>query len=359
MNEFSKLWWTQVHGPALFLNEFCQTAARGGCCLLRHSSALPWPQLFQAEVYRRIQMIQGHFRMEEPVDIPDGEAEQWFVDRFLPEHASNFLSTTRLPDFLADTKGLACRLLWLRARTPQQTKQWLELLALFATRAEAMDAIVILAGDGQSPKRFKIKNFDADEAFTAFDVVQLCTVAANVAQCRELFKPYLTHLLNQLCGRDPYRVELLQTQGETMLEDPVAGAACLELDIADIEQRIRRAQLLLLLPIIEDIRIHSLTQLHPQCQLLLPMRDDYGNELDEVYEMELRHIIHYANRGDITMSQHQRTEVETAYNIRNALMHHMAPLPFDDIKQILRISADIANTPKVYLEHSRGYTLVK
>ncbi len=148
MNEFSKLWWTQVHGPALFLNEFCQTAARGGCCLLRHSSALPWPQLFQAEVYRRIQMIQGHFRMEESVDIPDGEAEQWFVDRFLPEHASNFLSTTRLPDFLADTKGLARRLLWLRARTPQQTKQWLELLAPFAARAEAMDAIEMAQKNG-------------------------------------------------------------------------------------------------------------------------------------------------------------------------------------------------------------------
>lgn len=345
MNEFSTLWWTQVHGPALFLKDFCQAVARGGCYLLRHSSALPWPQPFQAEVYRQLQIIQGRFHMEEPIDIPDGEAEQWFVDHFLPEHASNFLSTTRLPDFLADTKGLSYRLLWLRAHTHQQTKQWLELLAPFAAKTEAMDAIVILEGDGQAPKRFKIKNFDADGAFTAFDVVQLCTVAANAAQCRELFKPYLTHLLSQLCGRDPYRVELLQAQGEALLEDPIAGTACLGLDPADIARRIRRAQLLLLLPVIEDIRIHSLTQLQPQCQLLLPMRDDYGNELDDVYEMELRHIIHYTNRGDITMSQHQRTEVETAYNIRNALMHHMAPLPFDDIKQILRISADIADTP--------------
>lgn len=345
MSGFSKLWWTQAHGPSAFLDDFCQTAARGGCFLLRRSSALPWPRSFQTEVYRRIQMIQGHFRLEEPIDIPDSGAEQWFVDRFLPEHTSNFLSTTRLPDFLAETRGLTCRLLWLRAQTPQQTKQWLELLAPFAAKPEAMDTIVVLEGDGQAPKRFKIKTFDADGAFTPFDVVQLCTVAANAAQCRELFKPYLTHLLSQLCGRDPYRVELLQAQGETLLEDPVAGATCLGLDIADIAQRIRRAQLLLLLPIIEDIRIYSLTQLYPQCQLLLPMRDDYGNELDEVYEMELRHIVHSANRGDITMSQHQRTEVETAYNIRNALMHHMAPLPFDEIKQILRISADIADTP--------------
>jgi len=345
VSSFSNLWWTQVHGPAVFLDKFCQTAARGGCFFLHHSSALPWQQSFQSEVCRQIQILQGHFHIEEPVDIPEGEAEQWFVDRFLPECASNFLSTTRLSDFLSETKGLAHCLLWLRAHTPQQTKQWLALLAPFAATAEAADTIVILEGDGQAPKRFKIKAFDADGAFTAFDVVQLCTIAANTAVCLELYKPYLTHLLSQLCGRGPHRVELLYEQWESLLEDPAATAACLGLDSAEAGRRVRRAQLLLLLPIIEDIRIYSLTQLHPQCQSLIPMQDDYGNEVAEVYEMELRHLVYYAKRGDITMSEHQRTMVETAYHIRNALMHQMAPLPFEDIRQILRIFASIADTP--------------
>ncbi len=171
MSSFSNLWWTQVHGPAAFLDGFCQTVARGGCFLLRNSSLLPWPQAFQSEVYRWIQMHQGHFHTAEPVDIPDGGAEQWFVDRFLPEHASNFLSTTHLANFLAETGGLACRLLWLRVQTPQQTRQWLELLAPFAARTQAADTVVILEGDGKPPKRFKIKDFDAGEAFSGFDVV--------------------------------------------------------------------------------------------------------------------------------------------------------------------------------------------
>ncbi len=140
-------------------------------------------------------------------------------------------------------------------------------------------------------------------------------------------------------------MELLQKQGEALLEDPAAGAACLGLDAAEINRRIRRAQLLLLLPIIEDIRIYSLTQLYPQCKALLPRRDDYGKRLNEVYEMELRHIIHHANQGDITMSKQQDAEVYAAYTVRNALMHQMAPLPFEDIRQILRISADIADAP--------------
>ena len=281
--------------------------------------------------------------MEEPVDIPDGSAEPWFIERFLLEHASNFLSTTRLSDFLSETKGLACRLLWLRTHTPQQTRQWLELLAPFAARPEAMNTIIILEGDGQAPKRFRIKVFDADDAFTDFDVVQLCTVVSNAAPCRELYKLYLTHLLGQLCGRDPRQVERLQGQGETLLENPVAAAACLELDPTDTARRVRRAQLLLVLPIIEDIRLHSLTQLYSQCQALLPMRDDYGNQVAEVYEMELRHIVHYANRGGIILSEHQRTVVEAAYKTRNTLMHHMAPLPFETVRQILRISTDIAD----------------
>ena len=343
MNEFSKLWWIQVHGPSAFLDEFCQAAARGGCFLLRGASALPWPQSFQAEVYRRIQANQGHFHTEEPVDLPEDSGERWFVERFLPEHASNFLSSTPLSDFLAETGGLAHRLLWLRSPDPERIRQWLERLAPCAAGPGAADAIIILEGDGPAPKRFKFKPFDAGQAFTGFDVVQLCTVAANAAPCRERYKPYLTHLLGQLCGREPYRVELLQAQGEALLENPAAGAASLGLDAVDTARRIRRAQLLLLLPILEDIRMHSLTQLYDQCKRLLPTRDDYGNELKEVYELELRHIVHFANCGGIAPPPQLDSQVRAAQTARNSLMHHMAPLPFDDIKGILHIAADIAD----------------
>lgn len=346
MNKLSQLWWTQVHGPSTFLDNFCQELSKGGCFFLHHSRVLPWQQQFLDEIHRRVHSLQGCFVIENAVDVPEDIPEgmgQWFVDHFLPHQADNFLSTTSLPDFLADFKGLTHRMIWLRIHSDSQLKQWLSLWSQFAAKPVARDTIVILEGGGQSLTRRKVALFDADEAFAAFDVVQLCTIAANDARCGRIYKPYLTHLLNQLCGQEPHLVESLVEKGEELVRAPTAEAACLGLDPTELDRRIRRAQLLLLLPAVEDIRIHILGQLYQQCLPLLPIRDDYGNELTAVYEMELRHIVHYYRRGQLSVSSDQWNQVKCAYDIRNELMHNMLPLPFDDIERLLSLSDSIAN----------------
>lgn len=346
MSELSQLWWTQVYGPNAFLDEFCQELSRGGCFFLRHDRALPWPWQFLNEVHRRVQLLQGHFGVGEPVDVPEDVPEsglgQWFVERFLPRQADNFLSTTPLPAFLAEFRGLTHRMVWLRVWSEVQLKQWLALLSQFAVRPESKDCIVILEGGGRLPSRRKVELFDADSAFSPFDVVQFCTIVANHARCEGLYKPYLTHLLDQLCAQDPSLAELLAEYGGELVADPAGKAVCLGMDPVEADRRIRRAQLLLLLPIIEDIRLHSLRQLYQQCLPLLPIHDDYGNELTDVYEMELRHIVHYYHCGQLPMSAEQWNEVKTAYEIRNSLMHNMTSMPFHDVERLLLLADSAA-----------------
>lgn len=341
MSELSQLWWTQVHGPNAFLEEFCQELSKGGCFFLHHSRTLPWPEQFLNEVHRRVQLLQGHFGVGDPVDIPEDIPKnglgQWFVERFLPQQADNFLSTTPLSDFLTGIGGLNHRMIWLRARSEDQLKQWLTLLSQFAARPESRESIVILEGGGRPQSRRKVVLFDLDGRFTSFDVVQLCTIAANGTQCKGSYKPYLTHLLDQLSAQDPCLVERLAEYGGELVEDPAAKALGIGVAPAEAARRVRRAQLLLLLPIIEDIRIHSLGQLYQQCLSLLPVCDDYGNELTDVYELELRHIVHYYHCGQLSMSPERWDEVKTAYDIRNSLMHNMTSMPFHEVERLLLV----------------------
>ncbi len=335
MISLSQPWWTQVHGPAQFLERFCCEAAQGGCFFLRHTQPLPWPCQFKTLVYERLQREVGHFRQMEPVDLSGDTSEEQFVERFFPQHTANFLSTTKLSDFLVRTGCLRSCLIWLRIQDQALLQNWLDQMSKFAATSEAKDTIVILEGTSPVPTRRKVKFFDVDQAFSSFDMVQLCTIAANSTPCQEYLKPYLTYLLDQLCGREPSLVDLLADQGEALIRNPAAGAAYLKLDSQTMNLRIRRAQLLLLLPIMEDVRVHSLALLYSQCQTILPFWDDFGNEIKDVYEMELRHIVHFYVEGRLTMTQNQWSDVKNTHDIRNRLMHCMVPLPFSDVEKIL------------------------
>lgn len=344
MIRLSQLWWTQFHGPAKFLEDFCREAVLGGCFFLRHTDAIPWYFQFQDLVFERFRQEVGHFRLEEPADLPGDGGDQWFVERFLPRYASNFLSTTRLSAFLAQTGGLRGRVVWLRVDNPRQLSLWLEELSRFAATPAARETIFILEGGGQLPTRRKVKLFDADGAFTSFDAVQLCTIAANETSCQELLKPYLTHLLDQLCGPEPDQVDLLLDQGEDLMRDPQSAASCLGLDADTVDRRVRRAQLILLLPIVEDIRVHLLTQLHSQCRQLLPFEEvirGYKNVYNEVFELEVRNLHTFKDCGEIQVTGEQRRLIDAAWEVGNKLRHQMHPLPFAQVEELLQLAKGI------------------
>lgn len=341
MSHLAQLWWSQFHGPAQFLDRFCREAALGGCFFLRHTQEIPWYFQFQELVLESLQREVGHFRQEEPEDLPEDGSPQWFVERFLPQQASNFLSTTKLSAFLAQTGGLRGRVVWLRTCDPDQLALWLEQLSQLAVTPAARETIFILEGRSPIPTRRKVKLFDADGAFSPFDAVQLCTIAANETPCRELLKPYLTHLLDQLCGPEPGLVELLLDQGEELARDPQSAAACLDLDAETLDRRVRRAQMILLLPIAEDMRVHLLTQLQDQCQKLLPFAEMIGthtNTYEQVFELEVRHLRNFKRNGQLQMTDSQWSVAQAAYDAGNHFRHNMSPMAFPQVEQLLQLA---------------------
>lgn len=345
MTRLSQMWWTQFHGPAKFLDTFCRGTAQGGCFFLRHTENIPWYTQFQGRVYERLQQEVGHFQLEAAVDLPEGAGPQWFVEHFLPQHVSNFLSTTKLSAFLTQTGGLRGRAVWLRTTSQDQLQSWLEQLSQFASTPEAQETIFILEGSGATSTRRRVKLFDADTAFTAFDTIQLCTIAINETSCQEMLKPYLTHLLSQLCGSDPNLVELLLEQGETLARDPQTATACLGLDAGTIDRHVRRAQITLILPLLEDMRIYLLTQLYEACEAQLPFQETLGrytNQYKQVFELEVRHLHHFYQNGTLRMTDSQQAVTQAAYDAGNHFRHNMTSMPFDQVENLLLLSNRIS-----------------
>lgn len=338
--DYETLWWTGVQGPAAMLGQLCQSAALGGCIFLHHQSEPAWPERFRELVMEEVQKRASHLQTKAPValDTKGEPPASWFVHAFLPKFESDFLSTTELSQFLAGTGGLNGRVIWLYGAGKDQ-QYWVEQLTAFAQTPAAQNCTVILEMEKKPVRRKKIDTISAERYMTPFDMVQFATIAVSEGEETHQLKSYLVHLCVELAHGRPERLPGLLEQRDALLEDPERVAVALfPMDARDmIVQRIRRAQLKVILPMVEDLRIDFLRVYGDEVGRLLPFDDDFNNHCVSLYDVELRHLIF--RRSELNIPESAWPSVEVPYQVRNKLMHELSPLDHRLLMKTIQIYA--------------------
>lgn len=336
-----RLWWERVHGPAALREDLVRAIQARGVVFFHHSAPLPWPETFRALVLEDAASRPGALRVRPPEDCfqaPLSEGE--FLARFAPQCTQGFLSTTALPAFLDKRGALDGQVLWLCGLAEPDQAAWAARLGEFAALPAAGRCAVVLELTGRRIQRKKVRTISADEALRPFDVTQLCTMAVGEGGEEPGLLDYLAALCVELAGDDPERLPRLLASRSALLEDPVATVEeALGLPEREAVRHVRRAQLKLLLPLLEDLRIALLEELSTSCAALLPFEDEFGNEYRSVYDMELRHLVHYRNAGGIDVPPEVWSDVRLSHEARNNLMHQMKPLEFSLLRQVLSAAA--------------------
>lgn len=338
---FDRLWWERVHGPAALREDLVRAIQNRGVIFFHHSAPLPWPEAFRSLVLEEAESRCGTLRMRPPEELwglPLSEED--FLARFAPQCTQGFLSTTALPAFLDRRGALDGQVLWLCGLAEADQAAWAARLGEFAALPAAGRCAVVLELTGRRIQRKKVRTISADEVLRPFDVTQLCTMAVGEGGGDPGLLDYLAALCVELAGDDPERLPRLLAARTALLEDPAATVEdALGLPEREAVRRVRRAQLRLLLPLLEDLRIALLDELAAPCAALLPFQDEFGNEYRSVYDMELRHLVHYRNAGGIDVPPEVWSDVRLSYEARNNLMHQMKPLEFSLLRQVLSAAA--------------------
>ena len=74
------------------------------------------------------------------------------------------------------------------------------------------------------------------------------------------------------------------------------------------------------MPTLEEIRGRLIEKNFVALRNLLPVEDEFGNEIKDPFDMELRHLRHYGGRAMI-FKQNDWDVLELAYQARNELSH--------------------------------------
>ena len=340
--DYAMQWWTRVHGPAQLRRSLAESAGAGGCILLHHSAPLPWAEALRALVQEEVQNGDSRRYILPAMDCTglENTGEDWFLETFAPECAGDYLSAMTFARFLAGRGALDGKMIWLYGMDEAGQERWVERLAEFALQKEAGRCVFLLETTGRRPPRKKkLRTLEAGEFIRPFDVKQLATMAVGEGSENTGEKDYLSSLCIELAGEDPEGLPWLLSDREGLLRGPVGRAqAALGLSEERAAHHVRRAQLQLLLPLVEDLRLALLERNARACQTLLPFEDEFGNHCESLYQIELRHLIHYRNRGEFFLPAEEWERVRLPYEARNKLMHELQPLDFALLRQVLEMA---------------------
>lgn len=341
LSALDRLWWERVHGPAALREALVGAIQDRGVVFFHHSAPLPWPERFRSLVWEDAESRCGSLRVLPPEDCARAPlSEGAFLARFAPGCAGSFLSTASLPAFLDKRGALDGQALWLFGLEEDDQAAWAARLGEFAALPAAGRCAVVLELDGRRIQRRKVRTISADEVLRPFDVTQLCTMAVGEGGESAGLMDYLSVLCEELAGDDPERLSPLLAARARLPEDPVATVEeVLGLPRPEAARHVRRAQLRLLLPLLEDLRIALLEELAGPCAALLPFEDEFHNQYHAVWDMELRHLVHFRNSGALHIPPGVWNDLSLAYDARNKLTHQMRPLEFSLLRQVLDAAA--------------------
>lgn len=107
-------------------------------------------------------------------------------------------------------------------------------------------------------------------------------------------------------------------------------------DDSQQKQLICRAQTRSISPLVDIGRLKLISAFGSRIACVLPLADDYGNKIDNVNEVELRHLVYWSNHNLLTLTPDEKAVLYCLYDARNAISH-LNPLSYDDIQELFRV----------------------
>ena len=316
----SKIFWAQIPGPRSFTREVARKLLEGDSFLLSAPS-LPWPDEFRTAVRNRLYTTSSSMALDliESKDLGGRELLEVVASHL--GCPSPVRSLRDLRDFLPSGGFL----LWLYRLNQQDYVKAEKLLS----DAQALQLPMQLLIETRNPFSAKgtILHFD----MTQMDMLYLAMTLLMESDLKDNVE-YPSHLLTELSGGAPERMDEMLSHLQEALSDPVN--TCPWLSPVEGKQAVYNAQIRVLLPLIENERLALIHTHEDALKQHLPFMDEYLGTYQEAAQLELRHLVYFSRHGGIRLSRQDETWLNMLYEARNELSH-LDILPPEKITQLM------------------------
>ena len=343
-----RMWWEDAVTPRKFKEAIIDGLNNNENLFVTIPQNLPWRE----ELFSEIEEAQtGDLVRLQACNDPEQELLEEFVSF---EMRMRYRRPAKLGTFLA---GLTEKTVFHRRRilidleNPERIQAWWPVVLdyLKARQNEQLQARFLIfsseSPDSEISKLLTCLNYE--DYVREYDIEAFGSALAAPMDIEEEYMPYLARLCYGLSESQPEIMDLFCRQANRFMQFPEAAAKELnalhhfgsEKYEAFLDRKIWKAQIQILFPALEEIRLHIIDKYNSDISWSLtyyPITDTKtGKEVGSPYDLEAGELIWYAyNSGDLHFSSEDWSVLLRIRDIRNNLAH-VHPVPWVDASYVL------------------------
>lgn len=308
-------WWDRVPGARRFMKMLGREAEKNTALAvdIEASEVEGFLTIFTEEIQRR------HYSLViEKLKLAAGESADEFVtslvERYEPHYMPDLLSGSLMTD-VARKRILSGYVLLVKV---EGRAAWLSEVINDFNRVEDSGKGTVIFFTSELPSQF---TFRLTDFITPYDVQFFAINLMESARLNQTEKLYTATLTAKLAGtsarlaKNLARAELY-ADGRRLVAE-VMGADYRQ---RNYERAVWETQIQFALPIVETVREKLIKRNSVELKKLLPVTDEFGKELRDAFDMELRHLHYYGGNVKV-FSQSDWDILEMVYRARNDLSH--------------------------------------
>lgn len=329
----SALWWTVVPVGLSTKMEICQQIIAGKCILLA-SSHLPWKEDLMQRVLAEVEAQDAELNCNViDADAISGQDPLLFLGSYYD--ADQVPIKPLIQQRLREIRSCC----WVRNIPQSDAAAWTQLARELFSGKEPFPFRLVLELPCITTRGIG-RTVVINPQIERFDVYYFALSILATGRLGRRFKEYASTLCAELASGDVEQCYALCCTIDAVLRDPLT-ACSIDADLPARKQLVCRAQTRSISPLIDIGRLKLISVFRKRIEYILPQKDDYGNTLEDVSDVELRHLLHFHTTGSLSLTLKEKDMLLCLYNARNTISH-LDILPYDRIQKTFLVLEELS-----------------
>lgn len=356
-NSWSEFWWANITGAHLVISKIVEALTENCTVIIDIPVDLPWRHQMRSlaeDEFRKLSGISDTIievvdaTDDVPVDVAPG---RFLLDRFAQNkevrNGYRERSQRSIQEYIIENTVLKNRIIWVKGMLNSQVSDWLSFCRDYNSNNEENGLFVLEIQGGVHKQDNNMRSIRLLECISNYDVQLFSSfIVEEKSALSNVWRRYLSTATAIICDIDAeiasHLLEIIDPKKQSPLdiimemaswqEYSVRGADdesnhifmhCRNNNKKELEQRLWKAQVQVLFPLIEMERIKIIESYYRELQTTIEQKhiEQYGEKITKPIQLELGTLCFLMNRYSCIRDKDARERISFLHKCRNHLAH--------------------------------------
>lgn len=356
-NSWSEFWWANITGAHLVISKIVEALTENCTVIIDIPVDLPWRHQMRSSAEDEFRKLSGisdtiievvDATDDVPVDVAPG---RFLLDRFAQNkevrNGYRERSQRSIQEYIIENTVLKNRIIWVKGMLNSQVSDWLSFCRDYNSNNEENGLFVLEIQGGVHKQGNNMRSIRLLECISNYDVQLFSSfIVEEKSALSNVWRRYLSTATAIICDIDAeiasHLLEIIDPKKQSPLdiimemaswqEYSVRGADdesnhifmhCRNNNKKELEQRLWKAQVQVLFPLIEMERIKIIESYYRELQTTIEQKhiEQYGEKITKPIQLELGTLCFLMNRYSCIRDKDARERISFLHKCRNHLAH--------------------------------------